>query len=78
MSEETAKLNAFPVFLRVEGRRVVVVGGGEEALAKARLLAQSSAALVVVAPLPEPDLAVWAAANGVRLELAAYRPEHLD
>ena len=40
---QTAKLNAFPVFMRVEGRVVVIVGGGEEALAKARLLGQSSA-----------------------------------
>ncbi len=39
------RLNAFPVFMRVEDRIVVIVGGGEEALAKARLLSQSSARL---------------------------------
>ena len=45
MPQPTAKLNAFPVFMRVEGEAVVIVGGGEEALAKARLLGQSSAVL---------------------------------
>ncbi|WP_274423744.1 siroheme synthase CysG [Chelativorans sp. YIM 93263] len=78
MAEGSAKLNAFPVFMRVDQRRVVIIGGGEEALAKARLMAQSSAELVIVAELPEPQLAVWAAANGVHLLLEAYRPHHLD
>ena len=49
MTQPTAKLNAFPVFMRVEGRVVVIVGGGDEALAKARLLGQSSAAIKIVA-----------------------------
>jgi len=78
MAFDTAKLNAFPVFLRVEGRRVVIVGGGEEALAKARLMAQSSAELVIVAESPEPALATWAAANGVTLVLAPYEAAHLE
>ena len=43
MPAQQAKLNAFPVFVRVEGRTIVIVGGGDEALAKARLVGQSSA-----------------------------------
>ena len=35
MTTKTQKLAAFPVFLRVENRAVVIVGNGEEALAKA-------------------------------------------
>ena len=54
MNPTPAKLNAFPVFMRVEGRIVLVVGNGEEALAKARLLSQSSARIVVVADAIEP------------------------
>ena len=61
MTQPTAKLNAFPVFLRVEGRVVVIVGGGDEALAKARLLGQSSAAIKIVANDPTPELAGWIA-----------------
>lgn len=72
------KLNAFPVFMRVEGRVVVVVGDGEEALNKARLMAQSSARLTVVAEHPEPELAGWAASQGVDIVREAYRPSMLD
>ncbi|WP_163272392.1 siroheme synthase CysG [Chelativorans alearense] len=78
MSFETAKLNAFPVFMRVDGRRVVIVGGGEEALAKARLMAQSSAAVVIVAEAPEPALAEWAASAGAELLRVSYEAALLD
>ncbi|WEX09326.1 siroheme synthase CysG [Chelativorans sp. AA-79] len=78
MAGETAKLNAFPVFMRVDGRRVVIIGGGEEALAKARLMAQSAAEILVVAEAPEPALVNWGAANGVTLVRAPYEAAHLD
>ncbi|WP_173932567.1 siroheme synthase CysG [Chelativorans sp. Marseille-P2723] len=67
MTPEPTKLNAFPIFMRVEGRPVVIVGSGEEALAKARLLAQSSARITILAEKPEPTLTAWAAMNGVTL-----------
>jgi uroporphyrin-III C-methyltransferase / precorrin-2 dehydrogenase / sirohydrochlorin ferrochelatase len=72
------KLNAFPLFVKVAGRRVAIVGGGEEALAKARLLSQSSAELLIVAAEPDADLAAWAGANGVALRREPYVPSHLD
>ncbi|MCV0394297.1 MAG: siroheme synthase CysG [Rhizobiaceae bacterium] len=78
MSVKPAKLNAFPVFMKVENRPVVVVGAGEEALAKARLMAQSSARLTVVADNPGADLAAWAIANDADLVPSSYRPELLD
>lgn len=78
MSGETARLNAFPVFMRVEGRRVTIVGGGEEALAKARLMAQSSAQIVIVAETPEAALVESASANGVAVVREAYEAGHLD
>ena len=52
MTKDTARLNAFPVFMRVEGEAVVIVGDGDEALAKARLLGQSSARLRIVSEAP--------------------------
>lgn len=64
MTQDQAKLNAFPVFMRVEGRVVVVVGNGDEALAKARLLGQSSARLRIVADAPEASLERWIIENG--------------
>jgi len=42
----------FPVFLAVEGRRIVVSGGGEVALAKLRLLLKTEARITVVAEAP--------------------------
>ncbi|MBX3572263.1 MAG: siroheme synthase CysG [Mesorhizobium sp.] len=77
MSTPESRLNAFPIFMKVDGRPVVVVGNGDEALAKARLMAQSSAVLTIVAETPEPELASWTAANGVSLLREAYRPDHL-
>ena len=52
MSHSQAKLNAFPVFLKVANRTVVIVGDGEEALAKARLIGQSSARIRIVPAAP--------------------------
>ena len=64
-NQSPRKLSAFPVFMRVEDRVVLIVGDGEEALNKARLLAQSSARLVIVANAPEPQLAAWVAENNI-------------
>jgi uroporphyrin-III C-methyltransferase/precorrin-2 dehydrogenase/sirohydrochlorin ferrochelatase len=44
------KLSLFPAFHKVEDRRLVVVGGGEEAAAKVRLLAETSAEILLFAP----------------------------
>ncbi len=78
MSQPSAKLNAFPVFMRVEGEAVVIVGGGDEALAKARLLGQSSARLVIVSERVEPELADWIAANNAGHINAPYDPAFLE
>lgn len=72
MPTADAKLNAFPIFLKVEGRAVAIVGGGDEALAKARLLAQSSAEIRIIADHVEPQLRDWIAANGAVRIHSAY------
>ena len=46
----------FPIFLAVEGRRVVVSGGGEAALAKLRLLLKTEARLTVIAREAVPEI----------------------
>lgn len=73
-----AKINAFPVFVRVENRAVVIVGGGDEALAKARLLAQSSARLKIIAEQPEAALVAWASEHGATLLREPYDAYHLE
>ncbi len=77
-SANSAKLHAFPVFMRVEARTVVIVGEGEEALAKARLLGQSEASLRIVADAPEAELVDWAGINGAELVDAAWDARFLD
>lgn len=43
-------MNTFPLFFKLEGRKVLIVGGGEVALRKADLLSRAGAAITVVAP----------------------------
>ncbi|CDX55308.1 Siroheme synthase (Includes: Uroporphyrinogen-III C-methyltransferase; Precorrin-2 dehydrogenase; Sirohydrochlorin ferrochelatase) [Mesorhizobium plurifarium] len=77
MPPTNAKLNAFPVFMRVDGEAVAIVGNGEAALAKARLLAQSSAVLRIIADNASSGLLDFIASTGaVRIE-AAYEAAHL-
>lgn len=79
MAEPQAKLDAFPVFMRVRGRACVIVGGGAEAFAKARLMAQSSAGLHVVAEAMDYDFAEWLAAHqDIRYEVGSFDPAVLE
>ncbi|MBU3259681.1 siroheme synthase CysG [Roseovarius sp. PS-C2] len=57
----------FPIFLSVEGQRIVISGGGEAALAKLRLLLKTEADLVVFAPSPAPEIEAWAAEDHLTL-----------
>ncbi|MER8771025.1 siroheme synthase CysG [Mesorhizobium sp. M0960] len=78
MPQAKPKLNAFPVFMRVEGEAVAIVGGGEEALAKARLLAQSSAVLRIVSDAASADLLACIAETGATHIADAYDAAHLN
>lgn len=78
MPQANAKLNAFPVFMRVEGEAVAIVGGGEEALAKARLIGQSSAVLRIITENAEPELLAFIAQSGASHVAAAYDASRLD
>jgi uroporphyrin-III C-methyltransferase/precorrin-2 dehydrogenase/sirohydrochlorin ferrochelatase len=48
-------LNTFPVSLKVEGKRIVIVGGGIEALNKARLAVKTTASVVIISRNVETD-----------------------
>lgn len=77
MPQVTQKLSAFPVFMKVDGETVVIVGGGEEALAKARLLSQSSARLRVVADKTDASFSSWIAETKVQHLAEPYDARHL-
>src|SRR6185312_8178997 len=48
----------YPLFLKLAGRKVLVVGGGPVALGKVRALVEAGAEVAVVAPEVVPELAV--------------------
>ena len=64
----------FPVFLAVEGRRIVLSGGGEAALAKLRLLLKTEAHLTVIAQAPIAAVAALAAEGRLTLVKRALEP----
>jgi uroporphyrin-III C-methyltransferase/precorrin-2 dehydrogenase/sirohydrochlorin ferrochelatase len=72
MTESQQKLSTFPAFFRTTGRTVVVVGAGDEAFAKARLLLNTDARIVVVAEEPEADFARFIADKGLVLVRAPF------
>ncbi|WP_138470260.1 siroheme synthase CysG [Poseidonocella sp. HB161398] len=53
----------FPMFLRMDGRRVVICGTGAEAARKARLVMKTEAELVILGRDPDPELAAAIAAG---------------
>ena len=49
-------MKTFPMFLRMDGRRVVMCGGGEEVARKARLILRTEARIVLVAEVLDAEL----------------------
>ncbi len=69
----------YPVVLRLEGRRCLVVGAGRVARRKVEGLLASGAVVTVVAPVVDDELRVLAAGAGGRLtiEERSYREQDL-
>lgn len=67
----------FPMFLDMAGRRVLLAGGGEQIAQKARLLARSDAAIVVMAEELIPELAALVDAGRARHESTDIEAEAL-
>jgi siroheme synthase-like protein len=64
----------FPVFLKLEGRRVLLVGGGRVAAGKVRGLLDAGADLTVVAPAIAQEIA----SAPVTLERRPFEPRDLE
>ncbi|MEM1261176.1 MAG: siroheme synthase CysG [Pseudomonadota bacterium] len=67
----------FPIFARLNGRRVVVVGGGAVATRKVNLLRQAGADITVIAPQLSEDLVTQVASKAIGYIEARFAPEHL-
>ena len=65
-------MQLFPLFLKLEGRRVLVVGGGPIAAGKVAALREAGADVHVVAPDVEPVLAELAAAGKISLARRSF------
>lgn len=67
-------MELFPTFLRLTGRRALVVGGGPVAASKLAALKAAGADVTVVAP----DVCAAVASAGVRVERKAFDESDLD
>ena len=70
-------MDYLPVFLKVEGRAVIVVGGGEVALRKAQWLLKAGARVTVIAPTLHADLARYAVNAALSHTPGTFRAELL-
>jgi uroporphyrin-III C-methyltransferase/precorrin-2 dehydrogenase/sirohydrochlorin ferrochelatase len=69
-------LPVFPVFLKLEGRRVLVVGAGPVGAGKLRALLNAGARIKVVAPEIVDEVA--ALAPSIEIALRPFEPSDLD
>jgi uroporphyrin-III C-methyltransferase/precorrin-2 dehydrogenase/sirohydrochlorin ferrochelatase len=67
-------MDHFPIFLAVEGRRIIVSGGGEAALAKLRLLLKTTARITVFSADPDPVLRALADEGRIALVARPLAP----
>ncbi|WP_428687328.1 siroheme synthase CysG [Roseibium sp.] len=77
LKEPGNRLDVFPAFVKVAGRRVVVAGHGAEAAAKVRLLGETNARIVVVSAEIEADLVKAIDLFEAEHIAQDFRPEHL-
>ncbi|WP_422384971.1 siroheme synthase CysG [Roseibium album] len=72
------RLDVFPAFMKVAGRRVLVVGHGAEAAAKVRLLGETNAKIVVISNTVEQDLREAIDLFEAEHVAEGFRPAHLN
>ena len=70
-------MQLFPLFLKLAGRKVLVVGGGPVAAAKVASLREAGAEIAVVAPEVQPALADLASAGKISIARRSFEAADL-
>ena len=68
----------FPIFLKLDGRRCLVVGAGKVAEGKIAGLLEAGACVDVVAPAAVPQIKTWASDGVINWQVQDFQPFHLD
>jgi precorrin-2 dehydrogenase / sirohydrochlorin ferrochelatase len=68
----------FPMFLKLTGRRCLVVGAGQVGESKIAGLLETGAHIRVVALEASASVREWAQSGSIELELRHFKPEDLD
>jgi len=71
-------MNLFPLFVKLDGRRVIVVGGGEVATSKINGLLQAGANIVVVSPALNAQLRALVRENKIVWREKEFSAEDLQ
>jgi precorrin-2 dehydrogenase / sirohydrochlorin ferrochelatase len=71
-------MSLFPIFLKLEGRRCLVVGAGQVAQQKIHGLIESGAKVQVVAPEATALVMEWAAAGAIDWRARSFDVDDLD
>ncbi len=71
-------MDFFPIFMKLRGRRCVVIGGGEVALRKVGMLLKAGANVTVVAPKTCSELAEWCAQGRIEHVEGVFAPVILE
>ncbi len=72
------KLSTFPAFFNVAGQKVAIFGNGDEAFAKTRLLANTSADIVVYGGALDASFKDWIDRRNISHVAAGYSIEYLS
>ena len=71
-------MSNYPVYLKIQNKRCLVVGGGDVARRKVRTLLNHGARVEVVSPECDEDLKQWSLTDKLRIIYDYYRSEYLD
>ena len=71
-------MNLFPIFVKLAGRRCLVVGAGTVGQSKIRSLLDAGAKVRVVTLAARTEVREWAEQGIVELEIRAFRPSDID